>query len=130
MIGHPLPHQLREPRPQQVFLLRRERHRIGQRKFAGKLPGESLGILPMGRKHEHRTKIFPQRAGHAPAPEALDAARQTVDQVVDVHLLQRHGTLPMLDDLDGASEPAQPRGDFLGIGDVAAEQEQLHRRRQ
>ena len=84
----------------------------------------------MGRKREHRTKAFPQRTGHAPAPETLDVAGQTVDQVVDVDLLQRHGTLPMLDDVDPASEPAQPPGDHLGIGDVAAKQQQLHRQRQ
>ena len=49
-----------------------------------------------------------------------------MDQVVDVHLLQRHGALKVLDDLDVAPEAAQPGDYLLRVRHIAAEQQQLH----
>ena len=95
----------------------------------GPAEGETLGVLPMRCEHQHRSQAFAQRPGHPPAPKTLEASRQAMDQVVDLHLFERHRTDPVLDKFHVPAEPLQPAHDLLGIGHVSTEQQQLHRRR-
>ena len=126
MVGHPRPQQLREVGTAELFLLGGERERFGQRQLAGKLPREPFGIRPVRREDQHRPEILAQGSRDAPRPKTVNAARQAVNQLIDLHLLQFHRALAVLDDRRVAAEPLQPGRYVVGIGHGAGEQEQLH----
>ena len=130
VVGHALPHELGQHRPEEILLLGRQHQGLGQRNFARELPGKPFGILPVGCKDQHRPQPLAQRPRHPPAPETLHRARQAVDEIVGINLLQWHRALAVLDELDRATEPLQPVHHFLGVGDAPAEKKKLHHRRQ
>ena len=78
-------------------------------------------------EHQHGGQAFAQRAGDATRPEALDLAGQALHQIVDFHLLQRHGARRGPDHLDLPAQARQPGRDVVGIGDGTGEEEELNR---
>ena len=124
-------------RAAELFLFRRERERIGQRQFARKLAGESLGISAVRSEDEHRSVVFAQGSGDAARPFSAggDSSTRDINMVLDIpvqlsvelgrtkvsikHILQLgQGSVVELDALAGEPMDVLVNGYLIAQGEV------------
>jgi len=123
--------QLGEIGPGRVFLVPGEAKRLGARDARGDVAGDFLGFLAMRREDEDGAEIVAQRTGDAARPVAGDGLGDIPRERIDFNFVEGDGALALLDEGDVATavEPFEPVADRAGIGDAAAEEEELRRGR-
>ena len=110
-----------------VSLVLGEAHGLGAREAGGDVFGELFGFAAVGGEDEDGAEVFAEGTGDAAGPVASDGVGDVAGKGVDFDFVEGDGAFALLDHGDGATalEAQEPVADDGGVGDAAAEKEEL-----